>query len=49
MVVVASEPHSAWLGGAAMSLLPALEWVSKAAYEEEGPTLVHRCCPAHNS
>ena len=45
VAVVAAECDSAWSGGAAIASLPALGWISRAAYEEEGPTLVHQCCP----
>eukprot|EP01047_Picozoa_sp_COSAG01_P019628 COSAG01_NODE_1096_length_11713_cov_213.007060_10_plen_606_part_00 len=44
VVVVDAGQHAAWLGGSAISVTPSLQWISRAQYEEEGPTLVHRYC-----
>ena len=47
VTVVAATQHSAWLGGSIISSTPGawFEWIPKAHYDEEGPTVVHgRCC-----
>eukprot|EP01052_Picozoa_sp_SAG31_P003031 SAG31_NODE_112_length_24420_cov_19.787550_11_plen_496_part_00 len=44
--VVVAEAHSAWCGGSTMSSASsfASRWISKADYDDQGPTLVHQCC-----
>ena len=47
--VVASpeRKYSAWIGGCLLAILPSFQqmWISKAEYDETGPSIVHRKCP----
>lgn len=48
-VNVAAPParkYSAWIGGSALASLSSFKtaWISKAEYEEEGPSIAHRKC-----
>ena len=48
-VKVVSPPerlHSVWIGGSIMASLATFQqmWITKAEYEESGPTIVHRKC-----
>jgi actin-related protein len=37
--------HAAWIGGSILgSIMGAPMWISKAEYDESGPTIVHRKC-----
>lgn len=39
--------HGGWIGASLVASLPQLDqsWITRQAYEKEGPTIVHRMCP----
>ena len=39
--------YSTWIGGSVVASLPSFQqmWISRAEYEESGPSIVHRKCP----
>ena len=46
VVAPAERKFSVWIGGSILSSLSTFQsmWVSKAEYEEAGPSIVHRKC-----